>query len=83
MRTVTVEIKKTSALKSLQKLELQHAIRILTEPDLNSPSLPGKQLSISEFRHWIRNAESLPAVNIKSANETWQKKRKQLQKITK
>jgi hypothetical protein len=82
MQTVTVEIKKESALKALQKMENENSIRILSNEDLDIPSLPGKPLSISEFKAWVKYAESKPSVSFKEAKATWKKKRKALGKNT-
>jgi hypothetical protein len=82
MQTITVEIKKESALKALKKMENEDSIRILSNDDLDIPSLPGKPLSISEFRAWVKYAESKPSVSFKEAKAIWKKKRKVLGKNT-
>ena len=82
MQPITVEIKKESALKALQKMENEESIRILSTADLDIPALPGKQLNISEFKAWVKYAESTPSVSFKEAKAIWKKKRKVLRKST-
>jgi hypothetical protein len=82
MKTVTVEIKKESALKALQKMENENSIRILANENLDIPSLPGKPLSVTEFKAWVNYAESTPSVSFKEAKAVWKKKRKTLGKNT-
>lgn len=83
MQTVTVEISNKNALKALESLEEKHFIRILDKSDIDSPSLPGKPLGISEFKTWIQQAENMPSISLKEAKAKWANKRKLLQKLTK
>lgn len=81
MHTITVLINDNNALKTLQNLESKHFISIIENSDLDSPSLPGAALSLSEFKNWIMDAESASTVSLNQAKEKWANKRKQLQKL--
>ncbi len=81
MQTLTVQITDNNALKALHALEERHFIRIVDDSEINSPSLPGKALSIKAFKLWINEAEDKPSVNLKEAKAKWAGKRKQLQKL--
>lgn len=83
MQTVTVEITNDNALKVLQELQEKHFIKILAKPDSNSLALPGKPLSVEEFKEWILSRENGPSMSLKEAKSQWAKQRKQLQKLVK
>ncbi len=82
MQTLTLEITNNNALKTLHALEEKQFINILDRFVLNSPSLPGKKISLTAFKNWIANAEDNPVVDIKEAKSRWANKRKQLIKFT-
>ncbi len=82
MQTLTLQITNNNALKTLHALEEKQFINILDEFAINSPSLPGKNISLNAFKNWIANAEDTPAVDIKEAKSKWASKRKQLTKFT-
>jgi hypothetical protein len=81
MHTITIEITDNSAMKTIQSLENKHFIRVIENTDF--ASLPGKPLSMDEFRHWINAAEQTPSVSLNQAKEKWQQKRNQLLKLLK
>ena len=83
MQTLTLEIKNTSALKTLQNLEEKHFIRIVDDAYLDSSSLPGTPLSLKAFKNWISDSENAPRVDLKEAKSKWANKRKQLQRLIK
>jgi len=82
MQTITIEINEKGAMKKLQALEDKHAITIIETADLDSPAFKGKQLSISEFKSWVKNAEEAPTFSLAEVKSKWASKRKQLQKLT-
>jgi hypothetical protein len=82
VQTLTVEITNSSALKTLHSLEEKHFIRIVEDSNLDSPALPGGQLSIKAFKNWISDAEHMRTIDLKEAKSKWAAKRKQLQKLT-
>lgn len=81
MHTLTVQITDSNAIKILQDLHEKHLIRIMSKPDLDSPSMPGDALSLQAFKNWIKGAENTSTVSLKDAKSTWANKRKQLQSI--
>lgn len=81
MQAFTVEIKNRNALKTLQDLKEKRFIRIVDSTDLDSPSLPGEQLSLKSFKTWISKAENVQRLDLKVAKSKWANKRKQLQKL--
>ncbi len=83
MHTITLQINNTSALKTIKSLETKHFVKVVDNSEIDSPALPGKRLSITEFRNWIKTAEQTPAVPFKQAQEKWANKRKQIQALTK
>lgn len=50
--------------------------------DNKSPALPGKELSISEFKKWINQAEKAPTISLSEAKEKWILRKKELTKIS-
>jgi hypothetical protein len=82
MQTLTVEIRNTGALKTLQNLEEKHFIKIVDDTYLDSPSLPGTPLSLKAFKNWISQSEHVTGVDLKVAQSKWANKRKKLQKLT-
>lgn len=46
-------------------------------------SVKGKALSNTEFKNWIKQAESLPTVSLAEIENKWTSKRIQLQKLIK
>jgi hypothetical protein len=83
MQTITLQINNSNALKILRELETKHLIRILENSELDSPSLPGSALSLSQFKSWIKEAEQTSTVSLNEAKEKWANKRKQLQRLIK
>ncbi len=82
MQTLTVQITDNNALKALHALEERQFIRIIDELDINSPSLPGKVMTIKIFKIWVNETENKPSVNLKKAKAKWVGKRKQLKTLT-
>jgi hypothetical protein len=80
MQTFTISINNNSALKTLRDLEKKEFISIVENDDTDSPALPGKRQSLSQFKKWIAAAEQAPAVSLEDAKSLWSGKRKQLQK---
>jgi hypothetical protein len=83
MQTLTIQITNTNGLKAIHALEDKHFIKIVRDEGLNSPSLPGEQLSLKAFRNWIAKAEEAPMISLKEAKSKWAHKKRQLQKLTK
>ncbi|MCD6013478.1 MAG: hypothetical protein K0Q79_3340 [Flavipsychrobacter sp.] len=83
MHTITLQINNANALKTIKNLETKHFVRVVDNLEIDSPALPGKRLSITEFRNWIKNAEQTQTVPFKQAQEKWANKRKQIQALTK
>ena len=82
MQTVTIAINNDTALKTLRKLEEKHFISIVEKENMDTPAIPGKKLSLSEFKKWIGDAEHTSTVSFEEAKAIWSGKRKQLQKLT-
>lgn len=78
MQTLTVEITNENALKVLQDLHQKHHIRILPNPDLNSPVFPGEPLTETEFQEWIALREGSETLSLPEAKNEWAKKRERL-----
>lgn len=83
MQTLTVQITGNNALKALHALEEKRLIKIVDDNEFESPFLPGEELSIKAFRNWISKTEADPTFDINEAQQKWQQKRKQLQKLIK
>jgi len=83
MQTITVQIKSREAMKALRVLEAKHFISILNNAVHDSPALPGKTLSMMDFRNWITDAETAPAISFDEAKARWAEKRKQLRNLIK
>lgn len=82
MQTLTVQITHNDALKTLHALEEKRFIKIVTDPQLDSPALPGEQLNLVAFKTWITNAENDQSIDLKAAKTKWAHRKKQLQKIS-
>ena len=80
MTSLTIELTDNESLKALQDLESKNLIRIVKESDTNSYSLPGKPVSVEDFKKWIEFAENSPTVSIKEAKQRWSEQKKKLQK---
>jgi hypothetical protein len=48
-------------------------IKLVTETALNTPSIPGSELSLGEFRNWVLEAENVPSIPLKEAKMGKQK----------
>jgi hypothetical protein len=83
MQAFTVEIKNSSALKTLLGMEEKQYIRIISDTDLDSPSLPGLPLSIKSFKKWISDSEEASSFELKEAKNKWANKKKLLKKYIK
>jgi len=89
MKTITIEIKDSHALKTLKTLEEKQYISIIVTSEVDSPALSGKPLSQSEFNNWLRESELSPTIALSDAKEKWAvsilragNKRKKLRRIT-
>jgi hypothetical protein len=82
MQTLTIQITSDNGLKALHALEEKHYIRIVDDADLDSPALPGAQMSLKAFKEWISKSEEAPTMSLTEAKSKWAEKRKQLQKLT-
>lgn len=80
MQTMMVEVNSTSALKVLCSLSKKKEIKILDEPNRESPSLPGAPLSLDAFRNWVQQAEWAKTVSLEEAKNIWAGKKEELQK---
>lgn len=78
MQTLTVEITNENALKVLQDLHQKHHIKILPNPDLNSPVFPGEPFTETEFQEWIAVRENSETLSLPEAKNEWAKKRDNL-----
>jgi len=81
MQTLLVEISSKIALNELQSLQSKNLIRIV-EPHMESLALPGKELTIDEFKTWIENAEKGKSITLKQAEKKWAIKKKKLLTLT-
>jgi hypothetical protein len=81
MQTVTLEITHNKALLALQSMATKKKIRIIEKSEFNTPALPGKAVSLQEFRKWIANAETSPTISLQDARSAWTARKKQLQQI--
>ena len=81
MQTLKIELTDINSLKALKELEHKQLIRIVKEPDLNSLSLPGEQVSEEDFRNWVEYAEGSPTVSLAEAKPRWATKKKTLPKL--
>lgn len=81
MQTLLVEISSKNALTALQSMQANNLIRIV-EPNMQSLALPGKEISIKEFKSWIENAEQNKTISLQQAEKKWQAKKKKLQAIS-
>lgn len=82
MQTMMVEVNSSSALKVLRSLNEKKQIKILDETSSESPSLPGKPMSLTAFKTWIDHAESSHSISFQEVKKIWAGKRKQLQNLT-
>ena len=80
MQTFTISINNNNALKTLRELEQKRFISIVENDDTDSPALPGKRLSLDQFRKWVADAEQTSTVSLEDAKLIWLGKRKRLQK---
>ena len=83
MHTLTVTITNKKALKAIHALEEKNALRIVDDISSESPALEGRPLSVSAFKNWMKEAENVPSLSLKSAKAQWLKKRNRLLKLTK
>jgi len=81
MQTLRVELTGRNSLKALEKLEHQHLIRIVKNPDLNSYSFPGEPISEEDFKKWVEYTEDSPTVFLAEARQRWATQKKELQKL--
>ncbi len=81
MRTVTVQITNSSALKALQHLEGKKYIRIVKMPRFESPALPGKEMNLPAFEAWIAGAGKAPSITLKEAKSKWAARKKELERL--
>lgn len=84
MHTITIQVHDRSAMKAIRTMEEKHAISIVGKdsPEMDSPALPGKPLSLKAFKDWVASAEAAPAISLKAAQSLWAKQRKQLKRIS-
>lgn len=83
MQTLTIQITNEGALKTIHALEERKAIKVIDNVSLDSPSVPGKPLSLKAFKSWIMESEEAPTVSLKEAKFQWKSKMKRLQRLTK
>ncbi len=80
MRILTIELTGNNSLKALHYLENKNLIRIVKEPDTNLYSLPGKPISVEDFKKWVEYAENSPTVSLTEANQRWAGQKEKLRK---
>jgi len=81
MQTLTLEITNIRAMRTLQNLVTKNEIRIITESGIDTPALPGKPLSLQQFKQWIATSEAAPTISLKAAKSEWTARKKRLQQI--
>jgi hypothetical protein len=82
MQTVLVELRDNKAFDELHNLEAKHLIRIVNESKTGSSyALPGKPVSLEDFRKWVEYAENTHSISLTQAKKRWQAQRKKLQQL--
>ena len=82
MQTLTIQVHDRRAMKAIKTMEQKNAISIVEHsPEMDSPALPGKPLTLRAFKDWVASAEAAPSVSLKAAQSAWAKQRKQLQRL--
>lgn len=81
MQTLLVEISNKNALSELQSMQTKKLIRIV-EPNMESLALPGKEISLDEFKAWITNAEKSKTISLQQAEKRWKAKKEKLKTLT-
>ncbi len=82
MQTVLIELRDNKAFDELHKLEDKQLIHIVNDNEsCSSYALPGKPLSVDDFRKWIEYTENTPTISLTLAKQQWQAQRKKLQQL--
>lgn len=79
---ITLQVNNDDAFIALKAMEKKRQIKIIKEIDYNSPTLPGKPMSLKAFRAWIAEREKSPTISLKEFQRRWAVKRKELLKLT-
>lgn len=74
MHTITLQKWNIRRIENDQSLETKHFVKVVDNSEIDSPASPGKRLSITEFRNWIKNAEQTPAVPFSKRRKNGQTK---------
>jgi hypothetical protein len=81
MKTLTIQVT-NNGLKAVRSLEAKHLVKIVNDPNLNSPALPGTALSLEAFRNWISVAEHMPTISLQEAKASWNIQKKKLKRLS-
>ena len=65
----------------LRNFKSKPFINVIESSSFDTPALPGKPISLTEFRNWINNAEQTPMVSLGQAKGKWAIERKYLQNV--
>ena len=80
MQTIFVEVSNDLAMNELQSMQSKKLIKIIN-PNFESLSLPGKPISITAFKKWIKDAENVETISLNEAKKRWANKKKKLQAL--
>jgi len=72
MKMLTIEVVAEEAIEALRRLEEKNLIKIIHSDTINSPAIPGKELSAEEFNNWIADAENSSTVSLEEAKLQWE-----------
>ena len=67
MQTLTIQITNNNALKAIHTLKEKHFIKIVEDSSIDSPTIPGAQMSLKAFKKWISDAEKGKTVDLKKS----------------
>jgi hypothetical protein len=83
MHTLTIQVYDRRAMKAIKTMEEEKYISIVehASPEMDSPALPGKPLTLRAFKDWVASGEAAPSVSLKAAQSAWAKQRKKLQHL--
>ncbi len=78
MQIITLEITNDNALKVLLALQEKNFVNIIAKSNFNSLALPGKPLTIKQFKNWIESRENGPSMNFRDAKAKWAKEKSRI-----
>lgn len=80
MQTILIKVSNRTALTELKSMQTKNLIRIV-EPNMESLALPGKEITLDEFKKWIKDAEKSKTISLQQAQKKWQAKKEKLQAL--